>query len=81
MNQYIATFHTHLAALKTHRSLQKQGIQARMAPVPRKISSSCGTCVFYRADDPCYGLLDADAEAVYAMEGDRPRTLRVYEEE
>ena len=80
MNFYIATFHTHLAALKTHRSLQKQAVQARMAPVPRKISSSCGTCVFYQAETPCYELLDADAEAVYVMEEDLPRTLRVYEE-
>ena len=77
---YIATFHTHLAALKTHRSLQKKGIQARMAPVPRKISSSCGTCVFYQAQEPFYELLDADAEAVYVMEDSAPRSLRVYEE-
>ena len=81
MISYVATFHTHLAALKTHRSFLKQGIQARMAPVPRKISSSCGTCVFYQAEDPCYALLDADAEAVYSMEEDQPRTLRVYEDE
>ncbi|MBR4309359.1 MAG: DUF3343 domain-containing protein [Oscillospiraceae bacterium] len=80
MNPYIATFHTHLAALKTHRSLQKQGIQARMAPVPRKISSSCGTCVFYQAEDPCYELIDIDAEAVYTMEDNQPCTLRVFEE-
>ncbi len=80
MMDYIATFHTHVAALKTHRSFQQKGIQARMAPVPRKISSSCGTCVFYRAETPCYELLDADAEAVYVMEEDLPRTLRVYEE-
>jgi len=40
MTQYIATFHTHLSALKTHRALTKAGVEARMAPVPRKISSS-----------------------------------------
>ncbi|MBQ2446628.1 MAG: DUF3343 domain-containing protein [Oscillospiraceae bacterium] len=80
MTQYIATFHTHLAALKTHRSLQKVGVEARMAPVPRKISSSCGTCVFYRAETPCYGHIDPDAEAVYETEGDKVQILRVFEE-
>lgn len=73
---YIATFHTHLAALKTHRSLTKAGFEARMAPVPRKISSSCGTCVFYHAAEPCYELLDEDTEAVYTGEG---TLLREYE--
>lgn len=80
MTQYIATFHTHLAALKTHRTLQKEGVEARMAPVPRKISSSCGTCVFYRAEDPCYGSIDPDAEAVYSMKDDEVQTLRVFED-
>ena len=80
MSRYIATFHTHLAALKTHRSLTKLGVEARMAPVPRKISSSCGTCVFYNAEDPCYGSIDPDAEAVYAMEDDRIQALRVFED-
>ena len=80
MTQYIATFHTHLAALKTHRTLSKAGMEARMAPVPRKISSSCGTCVFYKAEDPCYSSLDPDAEAVYSIAGDVIQTLQVYEE-
>lgn len=76
MTDYIATFHTHLAALKTHRSLSAAGLTARMAPVPRKISSSCGTCVFYSATEPCYALLDEDTECVYAADG---TLLREYE--
>lgn len=65
MNDYIATFHTHFAALKSHRTLTAAGISARMAPVPRKISSSCGTCVFYQAEHECLKLLDEDTEAIY----------------
>ncbi len=76
MSDFIATFHTHLAALKTHRNLAKAGLTARMAPVPRKISSSCGTCVFYTAPDPSYALLDEDTEGVYTSEGE---LLREYE--
>lgn len=40
-----------------------------MAPVPRVLSSSCGTCVFYRGEDPLLSLLDQDLEAVYRQEG------------
>ncbi len=65
MTEYLATFHTHLAALRSHRALTEAGLEARMAPVPRRISSSCGTCVYYRAENPCENLLDADTEAVY----------------
>lgn len=79
MKQYLATFHTHLAALKTHRSLQKQGVEARMAPVPRKISSSCGTCVFYRAENPCESSIDADAEAIYQLDGEDVTTIAEFE--
>ena len=79
MSHYIATFHTHLAALKSHRSLTAAGNPARMAPVPRKISSSCGTCVFYQGEDPCYDLLDEDTEAVYLTEGEQATLLKEFE--
>ena len=63
MTQYIATFHTHLAALRSSRSLTSAGIAAQMTPVPRKLSSSCGTCVRYESEAAALELLDA--EAVY----------------
>ena len=71
MTRYIATFHTHLAALRSSRSLSGRGIDAQMTPVPRKLSSSCGTCVRYEAETPELSLLDRDTEAVYADEGGR----------
>lgn len=79
MKNYLATFHTHLAALKTHRAMTAAGITARMAPVPRKISSSCGTCVFYSAEEPCYDRLDTDTEAVYLLGDKNAELLREYE--
>ena len=69
MEDYIATFHTHLAALRSCRALTKAGAPARMAPVPRALSSSCGTCVFYRAAGPLEECMDRDLEAVYRHEG------------
>lgn len=78
MTEYLATFHTHLAALKTHRALTAEGISARMAPVPRKISSSCGTCVFYSAETECASLLDRDTEAIYRLEASGAVLLKEY---
>lgn len=66
MKQYIATFRTHLSALLTSRALVEVGVKARMAPVPRALSSSCGTCVYYEAKDLRIDCLDRDAEAVYS---------------
>ena len=69
MNEYIATFHTHLSALMTSRNLTGLGLQARMMPVPRKLSSSCGTCVRYIAEDAHLSAMDEDVEAVYEKIG------------
>ena len=69
MKEYIATFHTHLSALMTSRALTGLGVQARMMPVPRKLSSSCGTCVRYLAEDPNLSAMDEDVEAVYEKIG------------
>ena len=69
MKEYIATFHTHLSALLTSRALTGRGVQARMMPVPRKLSSSCGTCVRYLAGEPNLDAMDEDVEAVYEKIG------------
>ncbi len=79
MNHYLATFHTHLAALKTHRNLVKNGIEARMSPVPRKISSSCGTCVQYFAEKMCESCIDEDAEAIYRLDGESVEMLKEFD--
>ena len=69
MKEYIATFHTHLAALLTSRTLISCGVKAQMMPVPRKLSSSCGTCVRYLAEEPHLSVMDEDVEAVYEKIG------------
>ena len=64
MTEYIATFHTHFSALRTHRALTGAGIAAALMPVPRKLSASCGTCVRYEADTPNLSRMDGDVELV-----------------
>ena len=75
MREFIATFHTHLSALMTSRTLTEQGVQARMMPVPRKLSSSCGTCVRYLAEEAHLDAMDEDVEAVYEKIGKEEYTL------
>jgi hypothetical protein len=69
VREFIATFHTHLSALMTSRNLNAKGAKAGMMPVPRKLSSSCGTCVRYLAEEPMLGAMDVDVEAVYEVIG------------
>ena len=70
MEQYLATFHTHFAALRTSRTLTALGVPNRMMPVPRKVSSSCGTCVSYEAEAPLTERMDGDVESVYLVRGE-----------
>ena len=69
MTEYIATFHTHLSAMRTQRKLAECGAAARLAPVPRYLSASCGTCVFYRAEEPHLDCMDRDVERVVERTG------------
>ena len=80
MNRYVATFHTHLSALMTDRNLKAAGVSSRMMPVFRKLSSSCGTCVVYRAQSPCLAQMDEDVEGVYEIIGNEEYSL-LYENE
>ena len=49
---YIATFFSHFGAMQYKKICDKTGISARMMPVPRALSSSCGTCVRIETDSP-----------------------------
>ena len=48
---YIATFFSHFGAMQYKKICDKTGISSRMMPVPRALSSSCGTCVRLEADN------------------------------
>lgn len=67
MSIYVATFYTHLSAQLSCKRLQSAGYKTRMMPVPRALSSSCGTCVRYEGEGERRELLDADAEALYEL--------------
>lgn len=64
MNDYIATFHTHYAAQRSWRNLTEKGIAAKLAPTPRRLSNSCGTCVRYSAETPQLDAMHRDVEKI-----------------
>ena len=47
MTDYIATFYTHFGAVSFRRRMAPLAQDVRMMPVPRALSSSCGTCVSF----------------------------------
>lgn len=77
---YLATFHTHFDAMKYLRFLKGRGIKGALKPVPRRISSSCGTCAVFD-----YGhSLEAseleeftkeDVEGLYRIDGENHACL------
>jgi hypothetical protein len=71
MTEFIATFHTHLSAMRSQKSLSSAGVAARIASVPRYLSASCGTCVIYTANESHLDKIDSDVERVVERPGPR----------
>ena len=42
---YIAKFFSHFGAIRYNKLCEQAGYMAKTMPVPRTLSSSCGTCV------------------------------------
>lgn len=51
MSRYIATFYSHFGAMSFKKACEQMGYVAKLMPVPRNLSSSCGTCVRFEAAD------------------------------
>lgn len=49
----IATFYSHFGAIRFKKLCEQRGWSARVMPVPRDLSSSCGTCVRYEGPELC----------------------------
>jgi len=64
MNKYIATFYSHFGAMSYYNAIKKQGISAKPMPVPRKVSASCGTCIYYEHSVPV-DLSHCELDCVY----------------
>ena len=73
----LATFKTTSMALLFERSCREAGIGARIAPVPRKLSSSCGlACEFPCEDREKAEALAAERKIELASVHDSGKALR-----
>ena len=69
--QFVASFFTMLGAIEFHEKLQDLGDQtAKMAPVPRKVSISCGTGVFFTMPFDEAKMNNPDLDSVFIYEND-----------
>ena len=64
----IATFYSHFGAIRFKRACDQQGWRAQVMPVPRNLSSSCGTCV--RFEGECPASPPQEVEQIVACESD-----------
>lgn len=73
---YFATFFSHFGATRYKLLCEDAGIPCRVMPVPRDLSSSCGTCV--RCEDRWLtprGEAAEDVDAIAAWDGERYTTV------
>ena len=70
MQEYIATFFSHFGALRFQKLCADKEWQAEVRPVPRSLSSSCGTCVFFSTErlDTIDDLVTPELEQVVAVQ-------------
>ncbi len=72
---YVATFFSHFGAMHCKKLCDQAGLSARLMPVPRKLSSSCGTCVRVEAPDADMIPRTEETEQIALEEADGYRIL------
>ena len=78
IKEYIITFHTHYEAILCKRSLEgvaKEGVNlVKMIPVPRELSSSCGTAIKLETessfDTAIFSSIEHDEVFMLGTDGD-----------
>lgn len=72
MKEYIATFYSHFGAMQFKKACEARDLKAVIMPVPRKLSSSCGTCVRFEAEDPeDFPPKNEEIEQIVRAEGEK----------
>ncbi len=68
MKSFVATFFDHYGAVQFRTWCRQQDLNCVLQPVPRSLSSSCGTCAVYEASEWATGYDTAQVEAVYEQQ-------------
>lgn len=72
---YIYTFHSHFFATRFSFGIKSKGLSCTLMPVPRKFSSSCGSCAKVEGEFDPLSLVDEGVEQLYRVEGEQHTLL------
>ncbi|MBC3803674.1 DUF3343 domain-containing protein [Acetobacterium fimetarium] len=74
---YIATFYSHFGAIRFKKKCIADGLSASVMPVPRSLSSSCGTCVTFTVSDEYYldENINEEIEQIVCVEENKYRQI------
>ena len=67
--EYIATFYSRFGAVRFKKICEETGITAKAMPVPRLLSSSCGTCVRFQAEPETLPSPTEETEQIVRVNG------------
>lgn len=76
--EHIYTFHSHFYAIRFQKKLKDENLVGIIMPVPRKVSSSCGSCVKIADVKNPLELVDEGVEQLFLVKDDKLELL--YEE-
>lgn len=68
MKELIATFYSHYGAMKFKKDIDSVGGKATLMPVPRAVSSSCGTCVNFDEIPDYEDFVSDEVEQIYYLD-------------
>ncbi len=71
MNEYLVTFFDHHGAVQFRKFARSIAVRCVLSPVPRKLSTSCGTCARYTAIHWDIGFKKDELEAVYQNDNEK----------
>lgn len=68
---YVATFFSHFDAVQFGNRAKQSGLAVKLMPVPRRVSSSCGTGAQFASDGQMdfTGFLTEGVDKIYLQDG------------
>lgn len=70
MKTYIITFFSHFGATRFKKEMKKAGTEVQLKPVPRFLSSSCGTCAIAVTEDLTFPENIEEVEQIVVLKSD-----------
>ena len=78
--EFVVTFYSHFDGILFKKEFEKKDIEVKLGPVPRRLSSSCGTAAFFStkravAEKALEGLSGISIEQIVLSSGEAYEVL------